>query len=408
MSRAALLELIHARIGLDPATLGERVIDDACSDARRALAVADDVSLYRRVLHDSEAFAAVTESFVVPESWFFRAAEQFEDLVRFARQQSTRRPLRVLSLPSASGEEAYSAVICLLDAGLSAAEIDVLGIDVSRQAVARAQAGVYRRSALRGQSMPGGWIEERADGLLEVDAGVRRCARFRVGNALDPQLLCAEDRFDVMFCRNLLIYLHPQARLQLVSTLLESLATPGLVLAGQAEVLSTLNPAFGPYEGGCPLSFVRRAPAPAVQPRVAATPAAPRRRSSESGAAPVAAPTARVAPAAVVSIKEEPLVIAQRLADGGQLADARTALLTHLAAQPADVAGLFLLGLLESAAGDAEAAERAFAKVLYLDRNHLAAIEQRIGLAERRGQAGQARELRARAARLRQKLPVQP
>jgi chemotaxis protein methyltransferase WspC len=169
MSRAALLELIHARIGLEPATLGERVIDDAFSDARRALAVSDDVSLYQRVLHDSDAFASVTESFVVPESWFFRAAEQFEDLVRFARQTALRRPLRVLSLPSASGEEAYSAVIHLLDAGLSAAEIDVLGIDVSRQAVTRAQAGVYRRNALRGQSLPGRWIEERADGLFEVD-----------------------------------------------------------------------------------------------------------------------------------------------------------------------------------------------------------------------------------------------
>ncbi len=408
MSRAALLELIHARIGLDPATLGERVIDDACSEARRALAVNDDVGLYRRVLHDNEAFASVTESFVVPESWFFRAKEQFEDLVRFARTQSTHRPLRVLSLPSASGEEAYSAVISLLEAGFNATEIDVLGIDVSRQAVERAGAGVYRRNALRGQSLPGRWIEERADGLFEVDPVVRRCARFRVGNALDPQLLRAEDRFDVMFCRNLLIYLHPQARQQLVTTLLASLAAPGLVLAGQAEVLSALNPAFGPYEGACPLSFVRRAAALAVPARVAAAAVVVPRRRSETAVATLVMPAASPASDGESSTAEEPLAIAQRLADAGQIAGARSALLIHLAMQPADVCGLYLLGLLESAAGDAEAAERAFVKVLYLDRNHLAAIEQRIGLSERRGQSAQTRELRARAARLRQKQPVQP
>ena len=81
MSREVLLALMRDRLGLDVSTLGERVIDDACADARRALGVADDAALVGRVLADADAFAECAECFVVPESWFFRAADQFADLL---------------------------------------------------------------------------------------------------------------------------------------------------------------------------------------------------------------------------------------------------------------------------------------------------------------------------------------
>ncbi|MGH8028966.1 MAG: CheR family methyltransferase, partial [Arenimonas sp.] len=205
MSRAALLELLRERIGLDGESLGARIVDDACADARRTLSVADDTQLVLRMQRDPVAFAAAAEHFLVPESWFFRAGEQFDDLVRHAREQRDRRPLRVLSLPCASGEEAYSAVIRLLEAGLAPGEIDVLGIDLSETAIARARAGRYRTSALRGQALAEPWMEECTGGFEVADV-VRHCARFRVGNALDDTHLRGEDRFDIIFCRNLLIY----------------------------------------------------------------------------------------------------------------------------------------------------------------------------------------------------------
>ncbi|MFY2764169.1 CheR family methyltransferase [Arenimonas sp. MALMAid1274] len=435
MSRAALLDLLQTRLGLDPGTLGARVVDDAFADARRALAAADDAALYRKVLLDAEAFGEFCECFVVPETWFFRAAEQFQDLARHAREQPARRPLRVLSLPSSTGEEAYSAAITLLEAGLAPADIDVLGIDVSQAAIRRAQAGVFRRSALRGQPVPTPWLHEAADGSLQADPVLRRCVRFRVGNALDPGLLRAEDPFDVVFCRNLLIYLHPEARGQLLHTLLSASQVPALVLAGQAEVLSSMSDALQPYEGGCPLSFIhggpraaasvgsgrsaaprrqatgtmerlsstgarsRSVPAPAREP----APAVPRGDATSQGGAPPRERASVPLVADAVAAPDDAIRLAHDLADAGHVDQARAACLLHLARQPADVAALYLLGLLESASGHADAADRAFTQVLYLDRNHLDAIEQRIGLAERRGAGDQARDLRARAARLRQR-----
>lgn len=445
MSRDALLALVRERLGLDPATLGERVLDDACADARRRFGVADDAALYRRVLFDLDAFAECAEAFTVPESWFFRAGEQFADLARFARAHPARRPFRVLCLPSAAGEEAWSAAIALLEAGLAPGDFDILGIDVSRSAVRRAEEGIYRRSAFRGQPPPPEWLHPLPDGLFQVAPMLRRGVRFRVGNAIDPLLLRGEEAFDAVFCRNLLIYLHGDARRRLLQSLVAALAPPALVLAGQAEVLSGVDDRLAPLPGGSPLSFryvgvaaLEPTPSPLSggtwpafaeappakrnevpvrgEPRAVSAPAprdaepAPKTvaaiaaagANAASAAAAASAADATPSAAADASVPE-PIAHANALADAGRVAEARAVCAAHLAKQPADVAALYLLGLLESATGNTDAADKAFAQVLYLDRDHLDALEQRIALAERRGERGQAGELRSRAARTRQR-----
>lgn len=417
MSREALLALVQERLGLDPGSLGERVLSDACAEARHRFGVADDEALFRRVQMDADAFAECAESFTVPESWFFRASEQFGDLVRFAGEHSGRRPFRVLSLPSAAGEEAWSAAIALLEAGYAPGDFDILGIDVSRVAVRRAQEGIYRRSAFRGQPPPIAWLHPTSDGHYQVDPLLRRCVRFRVGNALDPMLLQGEPRFDAAFCRNLLIYLHGAARRQLLDTLVAALTPPALVLAGQAEVLANFDDRLLPWPGGSPLTFrytgrpalastaialepvatearaalLRSPPRESLQPLppTAGATTATTTSSSPSAAAPPAAAEA------------DPIGDAHRLADAGHVDQARAVCIAHLSVHPEDVGALYLLGLVESAAGDNDAADRAFTRVLYLDRTHLDALEQRIGLAERRGAREQAADLRARAARMR-------
>jgi chemotaxis protein methyltransferase WspC len=395
MSRQSLLDLLHQRIGLDAGSLGERVLDDAFAEARASLGVADDEALYGKALVHSQAFAEIVERFVVPESWFFRAGDQYTDLVRYAREQRERRPLRVLSLPCASGEEAYSAVIALVESGMPPGDIDVLGIDVSQSAFERARAGVFRNNALRGQPMPDIWIQTRPGGFAIAD-GIRQCARFRVGNALDPGLLEPGESFDVVFCRNLLIYLHPQARNRLLKTLLAALAPGGLLLAGQAEALNTLSNELQPYEDGCPLSYVR-VQAPPIE-AVKETPVAyvayaePSHREK--------APARRVEPAAAPVVELSP----QALADAGRLEEARNACRLYLQRHPEHIETLFLLGLVESARADLSAADEAFARVCYLDRNHLPAMEHRIALAERMGRLDVADDLRRRRQRMSKRL----
>ena len=411
MNRDALLELLRERIGLDAGSLGARIVDDACSEARRSLQVADDAQLLQRMRADPAAFAAAAEHFLVGESWFFRADEQFDDLVRFARAQRDRRPLRILSLPCASGEEAHSAVIRLLEAGLAPAEIDVLGIDLSEPAVQRARAGRYRASALRGQAPLVPWMHPTDDGGFVIDDLVRQCVHFRTGNALDDAQLRGADRFDVVFCRNLLIYLDVAARQRLLGQLRALLAAPGLLLAGQAEVVSAMHDGFLPVPGGSPLSFRLRAtgddappgPPPPAARAPAGHPPAPERRAPATSAAATPAPSPTAPPAPV-----DVLAHARAHAAAGRLQEALASCTRWLDAHPADSEALFLLGLLQSALGHFDAADQAFTRVLYVDRDHADALAQRIGLAERFGRTAQARDLRARAARLRARQQAAP
>jgi len=396
VSRQSLLDLLHQRIGLDAASLGERVLDDAFAESRAMLGVADDEALYGKALTQPQAFAEIVERFVVPESWFFRAGDQYADLVRYASERRERRPLRLLSLPCASGEEAYSAVIALIESGIPAGDVDVLGIDVSQLAIERARAGAYRNNALRGQQMPDIWLHPRVGGFT-IDEGIRQRARFRVGNALDPALFDPSEQFDVVFCRNLLIYLHPLARAKLLKSLLAALAPGGLLLAGQAETLNAFSDQLQPYQGGCPLSYIREsAPAPEIANKTPVTMWPPMSQSMPTVKSPPAAAEKNSAPVAEPS--------PQALADAGRLEEARTACERQLARHPEDIETLFLLGLIQSARGDLAAADEAFSRVCYLDRNHIPAMERRIPLAERQGRAELAEDLRRRCQRLRKRL----
>jgi chemotaxis protein methyltransferase WspC len=251
-----------------------------------------------------------------------------------------------------------------------------------------------------------------------VSPVVRARARFRQGNALDPVLLHGEAAFDVVFCRNLLIYLHPPARQRVLDTLLGGLASPGLLLAGQAEVLSTMSDQLQGLPGGCALSFERRMPEanpvargagpaerrkPVHVPTAQAPEALPQAASKARQTKTFNANGAALAAAAGAS---NPMADARALADAGQIEAALPLCQSWLRQNPADVEGQYLLGLLESARGDIEAADRAFARVLYLDREHLDALQQRIHLALRRGSQQQAETLRARADRLRARQPA--
>ncbi|HEV2606462.1 MAG TPA: CheR family methyltransferase [Xanthomonadaceae bacterium] len=401
MSREALLRLLHQRIGLDADSLGERVLNDALAESRASLGVADDEALHRKALANPDAFLALVERFVVPESWFFRASDQYADLVRFAKHNRDRRPLRVLSLPCASGEEAYSAVIALVEAGLRPEDIDVLGIDISKTAVERALAGIFRSSALRGKPLQDAWVQPRVGGFA-IATGIRRSVRFRVGNALDSALLDASETFDVVFCRNLLIYLHPEARARVLKNLLASLVPGGLLFAGQAEVLHGVSTELRPFEGGCPLSYIRSPPteAPAESKR---------QHSTARKAKPASSPASAPVPARAASVRPKVVELTpQELADAGRLDEARDACTRLLQGHPEDIETLFLLGLIETARANLGAADEVFARVCYLDRDHIPAIDHRIALAQRLGRLDQAADLRKRAQRLRKRLGGAP
>jgi len=403
MSHRALIERLQHRLGLDPESIGRTALHHAIDEAGLRLGARDANALLAQVERSDQDWQRFIDCMVVPETWFFRVPEQFADLLRFARTElAQRRPLRILSLPCASGEEAYSIAVTLLDAGFSSQSFEVLGIDVSERVVAQARAAHYRSNALRGQSLDPSWFDMH-DGVTTPTSAVRRPVSFRVGNVLQAGVFAPGERFDIIFCRNLLIYLDADARRLALEQLLAVLENDGLILAGQAEVLSSMDRRLQPLDGYGPLSFVRARPPPAaalnltVPKQVVAASNPPRR--VVSAAPPRIRPTIDQPNAA--SGSAEILTLARKDADGGRLDSARAQCAAALQGDPENAALWLLLGEIEMANGDLEAADRALVRASYLERDHLEALQHRVALAERLGRPHEAAQLRSRLLRSR-------
>ena len=225
---------------------------------------------------------ALVEAVVVPETWFFRYPESFVALARLAFERLPRlasgRPLRVLSLPCSSGEEPYSIVMALLDAGFAPALFQVDALDVSEKVLERARQAVYGRNSFRGEEL--GFRDRH---FLPVEEGhvlteqVRRKVNFRHGNLLGPGLLAGEAPYDFVFCRNLLIYFDRPTQSQVLAVLKRLMCPDGALFVGPAE--ASLLSQDGMRALDLPQSFVflagvARAPrAVAPSPRVASAPA---------------------------------------------------------------------------------------------------------------------------------------
>ncbi len=392
MSRSALVDRLQARIGLDPDALGTAALDHAIDEACANLGCKDAMALLIEVERSPEKWQQFIDCMVIPETWFFRVPEQFAELRRYAQ---SRRPLRVLSLPSATGEEAYSIAIALFEAGLGPGEFDVLGIDVGARQIDQARRGRYRSYSFRGTTPAPEWFTQDGDEYLVVPA-VKRRVRFQVGNILDSSVL-GDERFDVIFFRNLLIYLDTGSRKRAVHRLQSVLTPGGLIFAGQAEVLSSVDDRLQLASEFGALTFsvaaqsgkIETAQLPSsrsptrMRPAKALTQSGPDRLRRQEG---LSAP--------------DSLQLARKAADSGDLCAARNACQEALARNPESADTWFLLGVVETAAGELGRADEALLRATYLDRNHVDALAHRAALAARMGRTGEAAQLRARLGRL--------
>jgi chemotaxis protein methyltransferase WspC len=353
-------------------------------------------------LPGTPAFAALVDLVTVPESWMFRDPEVFETALRFVQRRLLSHPgrqLRVLSLPCAGGEEPYSLAMALARAGIAPDQCRIDAIDLSHAALERARAGRYTRNAFRGADLAfrERWFRRDGDAYL-IDDALRPYVRFSQGNLLtlarpDPSL-----RYDLVFCRNLLIYFDDAGRAAAARAVDALLLDDGLLLSGCAEAPAFCRGGFAPPSLRIAYALQKHAVATLrrrARPALATPSRAP---PDDMPRGPVAGPAAP-APAAAATLLDD----AQRLADAGRLRDAERACQEALALQPGLAAAWFLLGLIGESGGHPgrhQAAERHLRRCLYLQPDHYDALCALALLHERRGDTRDAALLRQRAARV--------
>jgi len=244
LDRAA--ELLAGRIGL-------RVEGSMRSRVRRAIrdGAADrgeSPSAYvAALLADEAAVEALVDAITVQESGFFRDAGHFEVLVRRALP-ALPGPGVVWSAGCGNGQEPWSLAIALEEAG--AADWRVLATDVSAAALGRAAAGRYAEREIAGLSPArrDGFLARTADGTWKVGPRLRARVSFLAHNLAEEPPPVQAGACRVVFWRNVLIYLGPDATARALGALHARMPSDGWLFAGASEALTSAARLFAPRQ----------------------------------------------------------------------------------------------------------------------------------------------------------------
>lgn len=229
----------------------ERRITDLVRQ-RRAQSIKDYISVLRSDLKESEL---LVNSFTVNETYFYRELHQLACLSNsilpdLIRSKGPGDRIRIWSMPCSSGEEPYSIAIWLLENWplVDAYNIEIVGSDIDTEILRRAVDGYFGQRSL--SKLPRDLLDRYfvpdRDQQWRLIGDLRESVTFAKGNIVDRQGLIALGRFDVIFCRNLLIYFDEPAREAAARNIHEMLYPGGYVCLGHTESMSRISETFEP------------------------------------------------------------------------------------------------------------------------------------------------------------------
>lgn len=419
MPLAKFETMLKRSMGLDIQSIGRPMLERALHE-RRGYCGVDDLDAYWHLLQVSEPEQLqLIEAVIVPETWFFRNREAFIEMAQLQQQLQKRRPLsasqplRVLSLPCSTGEEPYSIAMALLDAGLPPQHFHIDAVDISPQSLAVAQQAVYGKNSFRGNFLS---FRDRYFALNEhgyaLSETVRQQVRFVQSNLFAVDLLAGQAPYDIIFCRNLLIYFDRPTQHQAVTILIQRLAPEGWLFVGPAESAMMMQHALTPlkapmafaFRQGTPKQETTKPTAPTTLPAAAifvpqAQAPSPRPLPGSAGARAVRPRARAAADTPATAPSQTTLATVQLLADRGKLDEAASQCEQLIQHHGAAAAAYYLLGVIHDAADRKPAAADCYRKALYLEPTHAEAMTHLAALLQTQGDAAGARLLQQRARR---------
>lgn len=404
--------------------------DDALSERleRRLSARAMTCGAYLALLQ-AEGFQgaetdALVEQLTIGETFFFRFREQFESLVatvlpeRIARNAATRK-LRIWSAACSNGAETYSLAAVVRDVlGPARADwqVTILGTDINRAFLAQARRGRYTDWALRDVS-----ASERAtvvtpapEGGWRIRDDLAAMVEFRHNNLMTlephPDPGSTLTGFDIILCRNVMIYFNVPTLTVLLPRLSERLNDGGWLFVGHAESGALFDQVFDVVPVPGATLYRKRGPGPVREPlRMEPAPRfdggnapAPARRTTSAFPPPFRpapahprpprhAATPHAAPSVRVPASPDGDDSLRRLVDRGDWAGAEAAARARIEAAPTAPDGHYFLALVHDHRGEAGEADRCLRRALYLDRGFVMAHVQLGALMRRQGDSDGAR-----------------
>lgn len=246
-------EFLYARTGMQFGETKRYYIERRLQD-RLAATNAPSFANYLMLLRsDSTETATVINSFTVNETYFYREEHQLRCLSEnlLAEIVKTRGPgdrIRIWSQPCSTGEEAYSIALWLLENWrlVDAYNIEIIGSDIDSDALAAARQGLYGERALSRlpKAVVDAYFEPAKRNRRRIIEDLRESVAFTEANLIDRGSMRDQGVFDVIFCRNVLIYFDDDSRSRAVNHLYDSLAPGGFICLGHTESMSRISDRF--------------------------------------------------------------------------------------------------------------------------------------------------------------------
>jgi chemotaxis protein methyltransferase CheR len=195
----------------------------------------------------------VVEAMTTNESFFFRDDKPFlhfrtQALPRLVAARPPGSTIRVWSAASSSGQEAYSLAMIVAESStlLGGRKVEIVGTDIARDQLARAREGVYSQFEVQ-RGLPVQMLMKyfrKEDNNWRIADTIRAMAQFREFNLLSDLRLLG--RFDIVFCRNVLIYFDQPTKTRVLEAVGGLMPPDGLLYLGGAETVLGITSRFAP------------------------------------------------------------------------------------------------------------------------------------------------------------------
>jgi chemotaxis protein methyltransferase WspC len=344
----SVVERLTAAIGIDARVLEPARLEWIVAARRRELKLPEAAQYVEYLDRTPAELDALIDDVVVQETRFFRDPTVFEHVRRAIAElaKDTAGPIRVLSAPCGTGQEAYSVAALMQLCGVPATRFSIDAFDISARAVEAARSGVYPGRALHhvAAELRDACGKQHGSQVL-VHEELRSRVHFERRNLAITGALGTEPRYHLILCRNLFIYLDAASRAELARSLAGALLPGGRLFLGTADRVEELSALFVPLRPAASFAFA---------PRIGAAPVvAERRRPLAKGLAKPHSLTPKRTPMPMV----------------------KSATALDAAPAPVTAGELYHRALEHRLRGEFAKAERRCRQSLYLSPNFLPALE---------------------------------
>jgi chemotaxis protein methyltransferase CheR len=248
-----LCEFLYKRTGIQYGESKRFYIERRLSDRMSRVGLHKFAEYFGLLRTAGPEVEQLINSFTVNETYFYREDNQLRCLSNSLLPEvvRTRGPgdlVRIWSVPCSTGEEPYSIAIWLLENWrlVDAYNIEIVGSDIDTRVLAEAAVGIYGERAL--SRLTAELVEryfQSADSFFkQIVEDIRESVKFTKTNLMDSSGMAAQGKFDVIFCRNVLIYFDDASRLAASHNLYEALNSGGFICLGHSESMSRISDRF--------------------------------------------------------------------------------------------------------------------------------------------------------------------